>query len=106
MHNARALLAASALACALGAVVPAAQAKAKEKTQQMPDVRLLTLDPGHFHAGLIQKEKYPGVTARVDVYAPLGPALVEHLTRVAAFNRRADRPTAWELEVHSSADYF
>ena len=27
----------------------------------MPDVRLMTLDPGHFHAALIQKEMYPGV---------------------------------------------
>ncbi len=72
----------------------------------MPDVRLMTLDPGHFHAGLIQKEMYPGVASRVDVYAPLGPDLFEHLNRVAAFNRRPDRPTSWELEIHTSADYF
>ena len=66
----------------------------------------MTLDPGHFHAALVQKEMYPGVAPRVDVYAPLGPDLIEHLNRVAAFNRRAERPTAWELEVHTSPDYF
>ena len=62
----------------------------------MADVRLMTVDPGHFHAGLIQKEMYPGVAARVDVYAPLGWDLVEHLKRVAAFNNRSEKPTAWQ----------
>ena len=56
--------------------------------------------------GLVQKEMYPGVAKRVDVYAPLGPDLIEHLNRIASFNRRADRPTAWELEVHTGPDYF
>jgi predicted neuraminidase/predicted dehydrogenase len=69
------------------------------------DVRLMTLDPGHFHAALIQKEMYPGVSGRVDVYAPLGPDLFEHLKRVNAFNRRPDAPTSWRTEVHASADY-
>ena len=70
------------------------------------DVRFMTVDPGHFHAGLVQKEMYPGVAARVDVFAPLGPDLVEHLNRIAAFNRRAEKPTAWELEVHTGAGFF
>jgi predicted dehydrogenase len=78
----------------------------QESHRAMPDVRLMTLDPGHFHAGLIQKEMYPGVAARVDVYAPLGPDLIEHLKRVSAFNRRSERPTAWLTEVHSSPDFF
>src|SRR5258708_16022599 len=72
----------------------------------MPDVRLMTLDPGHFHAALIQKEMYPGVAARVDVFAPLGPDLLEHLKRVAAFNARGEHPTAWLTEVHASPDFF
>jgi predicted dehydrogenase len=70
------------------------------------DVRLMTVDPGHFHAALVQKEMYPGVVKRVDVFAPLGSDLIEHLNRVAAFNRRAERPTSWELDVHTSPDYF
>jgi predicted dehydrogenase len=72
----------------------------------MADVRLMTLDPGHFHAGLIQREMYPGVAERVDVYAPLGPDLFEHLKRVASFNNRSERPTSWKLEVHTSPDFF
>jgi predicted dehydrogenase len=73
---------------------------------RMPDVRLMTLDPGHFHAALIQKEMYPGVAPRVDVYAPLGWDLTEHLKRIAAFNTRAERPTKWLTEVHASPDFF
>jgi predicted dehydrogenase len=91
-----------AAAAAGGMVVVAGQ----EGRVAVPDVRLMTLDPGHFHAGLIQKEMYPGVAPRVDVYAPLGWDLFEHLKRIAAFNARADRPTAWLTEVHASPDYF
>jgi predicted dehydrogenase len=90
----------------LAAALAGAEAASQEKTSPMPDVRLITLDPGHFHAGLIQKEMYPGVAPRVDVYAPLGPDLFEHLKRVAAFNTRADNPTRWETEVHASSDFF
>ncbi len=72
----------------------------------MPDVHLMTLDPGHFHAALVQREMYPGVGPRVDVFAPLGDDLYQHLRRIDGFNRRADRPTAWVEEVHASADFF
>ena len=72
----------------------------------MSDVRLMTVDPGHFHAALVQKEMYPGVDARADVYAPLGPDLYEHLKRIDAFNRRPAGPTAWTVDVHASADAF
>ena len=70
----------------------------------MDQVKLIILDPGHFHAALIQKEMYPWVSKRVAVYAPLGPELVDYLNRVALFNSRPENPTAWELEVHASPD--
>jgi predicted dehydrogenase len=69
-------------------------------------VKLITLDPGHFHAALVQKRMYPGVSKRVDVYAPLGLDLTEHLNRIARFNLRGENPTAWELEVHTGPDFF
>jgi hypothetical protein len=70
------------------------------------DVRLMTLDPGHFHAALIQKEMYPGVDAHVDVYASDGPDLAEHLKRVQAFNTRAERPTSWQTRLHTGPDFL
>ena len=72
----------------------------------MTEVRFMTLDPGHFHASLVQKEMYPGVASKVDVYAPLGSDLTEHLGRIVAFNTRAEKPTAWRLEVHTGPDFF
>ena len=71
----------------------------------MPEFRLITLDPGHFHAALIQKEMYPEVSKRVAVYAPLGSDLAEHLNRVARFNTRPQNPTAWEMDIHTSPDF-
>ncbi len=70
----------------------------------MPSVQLITLDPAHFHAALVQKEMYAAVSPLVTVYAPLGLDLTEHLTRVARFNQRADAPTTWELDVHTGPD--
>jgi predicted dehydrogenase len=65
-------------------------------------VRLITLDPAHFHAALVQKEMLPGIAKRVSVYAPLGPDLLAHLKLIEQFNHRADHPTSWELDVHCS----
>jgi len=95
--EARALAAALALAASGTAVT-------EEKTAT--DVRWMTLDPGHFHASLVQKEMYPGVQKKVDVYAPLGQDLFEHLNRIARFNSRKDNPTAWELEIHTGPDFL
>ena len=78
----------------------------QESSRPMSDVRLMTLDPGHFHAALVQKEMYPGVDPKVDVYAPLGGDLYEHLKRIDAYNRRAEQPTSWAIDVHSSPDFF
>jgi len=72
----------------------------------MDDFQLITLDPGHFHASLVQKEMYPGVSRRASVYAPLGPDLAEHVKRVARFNLRPRNPTCWELEVHAAPDFL
>ena len=72
----------------------------------MPELRLITLDPGHFHAALVQKEMYAGVSKRVAVYAPLGPDLIEHLNRVARFNLRLENPTSWELDIHAAPDFL
>jgi predicted dehydrogenase len=86
------------------ALVPFVLAPAMSAAGAEP-VRLMTLDPGHFHAALIQKEMYPGVDPTVHVFAPVGPDLLLHLGRVTAFNARAERPTRWRLEVHAGEGY-
>jgi predicted dehydrogenase len=69
-------------------------------------VRLITLDPGHFHAALVQKFMYDVVDPRVHVYAPGGDDLTEHLKRIEAFNTRTDQPTHWREQVYSGPDYL
>ena len=54
-------LSAGLLATFLGGISIASQ----ERQRVMPDVRIMTVDPGHFHAALVQKEMYPGVSERV-----------------------------------------
>ena len=66
------------------------------------EIRLMVLDPGHFHASLVQKEMYPELAKRVDVYAPMGGDAVDYLNRVTAFNLRKQNPTSWEIELHAS----
>jgi predicted dehydrogenase len=72
----------------------------------MTDVRLITLDPGHFHAALVQKGMYASVAQQVHVYAPFGADLLAHLNRILGFNARNEQPTAWQLEVHAGPDFL
>ena len=68
--------------------------------------RLMTLDPGHFHASLVQKFMYEDVDPLVHVYAPAGDDLSEHLKRIERFNNRPDQPTHWREQVYSQPDFF
>ena len=96
------LLLGSTLAAAAVAAVHAVEGG----SPPVSEIRFMTLDPGHFHAALVQKEMYPGVSRKVDVYAPLGTDLIDHLARVSRFNTRKEDPTAWELEVHTGPDFL
>src|SRR6202049_1413606 len=69
-------------------------------------VKLIVLDPGHFHASLVQKDMYPQVDPTVSVYAPFGPEVIDYLNRVAVFNTRKENPTAWKIELHAGPDFF
>jgi predicted dehydrogenase len=69
-------------------------------------VKLLTLDPGHFHAALVQKYMYEGVDPLVHVYAPKGDDVVEHMKRIDGFNQRKDQPTRWRTELYTGPDYL
>lgn len=69
-------------------------------------VQIMTVDPGHFHAGLVQKTMYDQVSPDVHVYAPEGPDNVQHLNRIKSFNERADNPTKWNEIVYTGNDFF
>jgi len=69
-------------------------------------VRIITVDPGHFHAALIQKTSYPEIDTTVHIFAPAGPDLDFHLARINSYNTRTDAPTNWSTQVHTGDDFF
>ena len=69
-------------------------------------VRLITVDPGHFHAALIQKIMYDQVSPDVHVYAPDGPDYLQHLQRINLYNSRPVNPTSWNEIVYKGPDFF
>jgi predicted dehydrogenase len=96
-RNGAAALVAAAFACMAG------NAPAKDKDA---NVQLITLDPGHFHAALVQKFMLPGVKPEVLVFAPDGEDVAQHLKRIEGFNARAESPTHWVEKVETGPDYL
>ncbi len=70
------------------------------------EIKLIVLDPGHFHAALVQKTMYKQVSPLVHIYAPDGWDLEEHLKRVQSFNTRAENPTHWEQKIYRGPDFL
>jgi predicted dehydrogenase len=77
-----------------------------KKDEATPEFRLVTLDPGHFHAALIQKTVYLGVDSTVHVYAPEGSDVQLHLARINGYNTRPDAPANWNEVVYIGNDFL
>ncbi len=69
-------------------------------------VRLITMDPGHFHAALVQKSMSEGIDSVVNVYAPEGPELQSHLDLIKQYNERAEAPTHWVEKIYTGNDFL
>lgn len=78
----------------------------KSSTSESAKISLITLDPGHFHAALIQKSMYKEISPVVHVYAPEGPELEAHLKLIEKYNSRAEDPTKWQEVVYKGTDYL
>ena len=70
------------------------------------EVKIITLDPGHFHAALIQKIMYDQVSPTVHVYGPEGPDVADHLKRIKGFNTRSENPTNWKEVTYTGDDFL
>lgn len=81
----------------------AATAQAQDGSSRF---RLITLDPGHFHASLVQKFMYADVDPLVHVYAPASDDVTEHLKRIESFNKRPEQPTHWREQLYTGKDYL
>ena len=78
----------------------------QNKMSSQKPVHLITLDPGHFHAALVQKTMYDDIDSTVYVYAPEGNDLKLHLDRINSYNSRLEAPTRWREEVYAGNDFF
>ena len=87
------------------ALITACQSSEK-KEEASGKVHLITLDPGHFHAALVQKTMFNGVDSVVHVYAPEGPDVQLHLDKIQGYNTRPDDPTHWKEEVYKGPDFL
>ncbi len=72
----------------------------------MENVKLMILDPGHFHAALVQKTMYPRVDSVIHVFAPEGPEVQDFLSKIEQYNSRAEHPTAWKVNTNFGDDYL
>src|SRR5690606_22839985 len=69
-------------------------------------ITFITVDPGHFHAALVQKTAYKQVDTTVYVYAPEGDDIDLHLKRIEAYNSREKDSTNWNSVVYTGDDFF
>jgi predicted dehydrogenase len=75
-------------------------------TGEQNEVRLITVNPGHFHAYLVQKDMYGQVDPTVHIYAPAGPEVERHISVIENYNTRSENPTSWNLELYTGNDYL
>jgi predicted dehydrogenase len=101
------LLAVSILTACSGNKKPAGETGGTQKfTGAKGEVKIMTLDPGHFHAALVQKNIYEQVDPTVFIYAPEGPDLQGHLDLISGYNTRAEEPTAWIKKIYTGDDFL
>ena len=92
----------------LSLCISCSESSKKMKNNQKEDeqVTLMTLDPGHFHAALVQKTMYPEVDSTIYVFAPEGPEVEDFLNKIASYNSRVESPTHWKVETSFGEDYL
>lgn len=82
------------------------QANGKEEQNMKQKVELVVLDPGHFHAALLQKNSLAAVSDTVRVYAPKGAEVEQYLNDINSYNQRSENPTSWKEEAYLGGDYL
>jgi len=92
--------------CGSGGSKKQSPEKSTDSMKNEYQVQLMTVDPGHFHAALVQKIMYDKVSPEVYVYAPDAPDYIQHLDRIKSYNHRDDDPTDWNEIVYIGHDFF
>lgn len=82
------------------------QADNEEDTNESRKIELIVLDPGHFHASLLQKDTLTDVNDTIRIYAPEGTGLNQYMESINSYNQRAEAPTSWVSQVYTGDDYL
>ena len=82
------------------------QANNNHDKNMNPNVKIVVLDPGHFHASLLQKNPLASVNDTIRVYAPEGAEVKQYLNDINSYNQRAENPTSWKEEIYIGGDYL
>jgi predicted dehydrogenase len=94
------------VSCRSGGTKRQSESKSNDLMEKSYPVQLITVDPGHFHAALVQKTMYDQISPDVHVFAPEGPDYLQHLERIKSYNSRAVDPTSWNEIVYTGPDYL
>ena len=65
---------------------------------------LLILNPGHFHAALVLRERHPSLSDDIYVYSEPGPDLDRFVEIAESYNNRKVKPTHWHINVYRGKD--
>lgn len=94
------------ISCAALIFANSCNTKTEPMDKSQEKIRIITLDPGHFHAALLQKSMYNEIDSVVHVYAPNGSEVDNHMKLVESYNTRAENPTSWKMEIYKGNDYL
>lgn len=107
MKNLLLLLLSAAILTSCGSGGSKQQAvKQDASMENVNQVKLITVDPGHFHAALVQKRMYEQVSPDVHVYGPEGPDIKQYIDRINSYNNSPVNPTKWNEIVYTGPDFF
>lgn len=70
------------------------------------DLRLVTVDPAHFHAAQLHTAPMAGFSPEAWVYAPVGKDLAAHLNFISSLKERSSHPDHWRYHVYAGSDFF
>ena len=70
------------------------------------DLRIVVVDPVHFHAAQLHTKPMQGFARDAFVYAPVGKELSGYFNFVGNLKARSPKPDHWRFRIYSGDDFF
>ena len=87
-------------------IVSCSSLEKSSKEHEQKTVDLLVLDPGHFHASLLQKDTISAINDTIRVFAPEGEEVIQYEKSIDLYNSRTANPTSWVKQLYIGDDYL